>query len=47
MIEIKNLRLEKGPEWTKLVVDITAGRGLSLPESTMWFALPNEKCRYV
>ena len=42
MIEIKNLRLEKGPEWTKLVVDITAGRGLSLPESTMWFALPNE-----
>ena len=24
------------------VVDVTAGRGVSLPETTMWFALPNE-----
>lgn len=42
MIEIKNLRLEEGAEWTRLVVDVTAGRGVSLPETTMWFALPNE-----
>lgn len=42
MIEIRNLRLKNGPEWTKLIVDISAGRGVRLPEKTMWFALPNE-----
>lgn len=44
MIELKNLRLEKGEEWTKLVVDITADtERVPLPEHTIWFALPNEK----
>lgn len=41
MIEISNLRLEKGAEWTKLLVDITAEREI-LPDNTMWFALPNK-----
>ena len=41
MIELKNLRLEKGKEWTKLVADISSDRR-QLPDDTLWFALPNE-----
>lgn len=41
MIELKNLRLEKDKEWTKLVVDITSNK-CKLPDDTIWFALPNE-----
>lgn len=41
MIELTNLRLEKGAQWTKLVVDIFSDKG-KLPDNTIWFALPNE-----
>lgn len=41
MIELKNLHLEKGEKWTKLVADISSDKR-RLPDNVMWFALPNE-----
>ena len=42
MIEISNLRLEKGPEWTKLMADITSDIKRIDNENTMWIAVKNE-----
>ena len=41
MIELKNLRLEQGAEWTKLIADISSDK-TQVPDNTMWFAIPNE-----
>ena len=41
MIELKNLRLEQGAEWTKLIADISSDNR-QIPDNTMWFAIPNE-----
>lgn len=43
MIEISNLRTEKGTEWTKLVCDIDVTEIFNpFAEKTMWFAVKNE-----
>lgn len=42
MIEISNLRLVKGEEWTKVVVDIKSDVERIDNEETMWVAVKNE-----
>ena len=42
MIEISNLRLVKGEEWTKVVVDIKSDVKRIDSEDTMWVAVKNE-----
>ena len=43
MIEISNLRTEKGTEWTKMVCDIDVTEIFNpFAEKTMWFAVKNE-----
>lgn len=42
MIEISNLRLSKGEEWTKVVVDIKSDVARVDKEDTMWVAVKNE-----
>lgn len=42
MIEISNLRLSKGKEWTKVVVDIKSDFDRVDKENTMWVAVKNE-----
>ena len=43
MIEISNLRLQKGEEWTKVVVDIKSDVARVDKEDTMWVAVKNEE----
>ena len=42
MIEISNLRLVKGEEWTKVVVDIKSDVQRVDKKETMWVAVKNE-----
>ena len=42
MIDISNLRISKGEEWTKVIVDIKSDVKRTDSEDTMWVAVKNE-----